>query len=460
MNTTLVSTTAMPAANDQIVRPVRLAAPVADADADVKPVLWRGFAVLLLGLGGFLGFAAWAPVDQALPGSGLVSVAGQRKAVQHPAGGRVARLAVQEGDVVRQGQVLLTLDVETQKAELASVQRQALLVTASSERLAALLAGQRSLSFSEAVQAMAAAQDRGTALLATQAQLFTSQRQGRDQGDQQLNARSDQLNTELAGHTQRLQQRETERRMVEEQVNQLDDLTRQGYFPRIRLTDAQRQLTTAQQEAQQSATDIQRTREALVEAGHARALRGSEQRRDWETELLEAERQSALLNARAAALQQQIKQADIIAPVAGSVVALVAHTVGGVVQAGQTLMELVPQDEALVVDARFELTAAEKLQAGQKADLRFSTMDRANTPVLHGQVLTVSADRLEDQRSGQPYLRVRVSVPAAERERLKSSGTELRAGLPVEVMVQLGERTLLGYLLKPLTERMGRAFTE
>ena len=430
------------------------------ADADVAPLLKRGLAILVLGLGGFLGFAAWAPVDQALPGNGLVSVAGQRKAVQHPAGGRVARLAVHEGDVVRQGQVLLTLDVDTAKAELTSVQRQSLLLAASRERLAALLAGERSLVFSPALQQQAFAQDRGKALLATQAQLFNSQRQGRDQGDQQLGARHAQLQSELAGHNQMLQQREAQRQLVEDQVKQLDDLTRQGFYPRIRLADAQRQLMAAQQESQQSSTDIQRTRQALAEAGHAQALRGSEQRRDWESELLEAERQAALLEARAAQLQQQIGQADITAPVAGSVVGLVAHTVGGVVQPGQTLMELVPQDEALVVDARFDLTAGEKLQAGQRADLHFNTMDRGRTPVLQGQVLTVSADRLEDSRSGQPYLRVRVAVPAAERDRLRASGTDLRAGLPVEVMVQLGERTLLAYLLNPLTERFGRAFTE
>jgi multidrug efflux pump subunit AcrA (membrane-fusion protein) len=146
--------------------------------------------------------------------------------------------------------------------------------------------------------------------------------------------------------------------------------------------------------------------------------------------------------------------------VSGLVVGLAAHTVGGVVQPGQTLMEIVPADDALIVEARFALNAGEKLAPGQGADLRFSGMDQVRTPVLQGTVLTVSADRLEDARSGEPYLLVRVAVPPGEHERLERSGTSLRAGLPVEVFVKLGERSLLAALLKPVRDRLAHAFTE
>ncbi|MBL8304548.1 MAG: HlyD family efflux transporter periplasmic adaptor subunit, partial [Ideonella sp.] len=200
-----------------------------------------------------------------------------------------------------------------------------------------------------------------------------------------------------------------------------------------------------------------RSREQLAAARAAQRRRDSEQRRAWETERLELARQQAQLRAHMAGLEQTIAQAAVVAPVSGTVVGLNVHSTGAVVQPAQTLLEIVPQDDALMVDARFPLASGEKLVAGMPADLRLTTLDSAATPVVQGRVLTVSADRLEDSRTGEPYLRVQVAVPAAERQRLAQEGIALRAGLPAEVHARLGERTLLGQMLKPVTDRLARA---
>lgn len=424
---------------------------------DLRPLVRRGLAVLVLGFGGFLAAAAWAPVDQALPGQGSLAAASQRKVLQPAFSGAVRALHVAEGDRVRAGQLLVELDSTAPEAELAAARRQALLLAASRERLAALLQGQPRFSFSAALSAEAARLADGPALLATQAALFHSLAQGQRDGSTQLAARRAQLAREAEGQQAGLAEQRAQRDIVQQQAAQLEDLARQGFYPRLRLADAQRQLHAAQQDEARSVAELARLREATREAEATQSLRGAELRRDWQAELLDAERQGAQLAARVATLTQQVAQARLVAPVDGVVVGLAVHTVGGVVQGGQTLLELVPSDDELVVDSRFPLVAGEKLHAGQPADLVFTSLDRTRTPTLRGQVLTVSADKLEDGRSGAGYLRVRVALPASERARLH--GVALRAGLPVEVMVSLGERSLLGWWLKPLADRLGAAFS-
>lgn len=425
---------------------------------DLRPLVRRGLMLLVLGFGGALLAAAIAPVDQALPGQGSLAAASQRKAVQPAFGAAVRALHVAEGQQVKAGQLLIELDSAAAEAEQAAARRQALLLTASRERLAALLQGQTSLSFSQPLRAEAAAMPEGATLLDTQAALFRSLAQGQRDGAAQLAARRAQLARETEGQQAGLAEQRAQRALVQQQTAQLEDLAKQGFYPKLRVADAQRQLHAAQQEEARGTAELARLQEASREAAATQSLRGAELRRDWQAELLDAERQGAQLAARLAALAQQIAQARLVAPVDGSVVGLTAHTVGGVVQPGQVLLEVVPSGDALVVDSRFPLVAGEKLHAGQAADLVFTSLDRTRTPTLRGQVLTVSADRVEDDRSGAGYLRVRVALPESERARLQ--GVELRAGLPVDVMVSLGERSLLGWWLKPLADRLSRAFGE
>lgn len=427
-------------------------------DDDLRPLVRRGLALLVMGLGGFLLAAAWAPVDQALPGQGSLAAASQRKVLQPAFSAAVRALHVAEGDRVRAGQLLVELDSTAAEAEQAAARRQALLLAASRERLAALLQGQAALSFSADLRRDAGALTDGMALLDTQAALFRSLAQGQRDGTAQLAARRAQLTREAEGQQAGLAEQRAQRDIVQQQAAQLEDLARQGFYPRLKLADTQRQLHAAQQEEARGTSELARLREAAREADATQSLRGAERRRDWQAELLDAERQGAQLSARLAALSQQMAQSRLVAPVDGVVVGLAVHTVGGIVQGGQTLLELVPSDDALVVDSRFPLVAGEKLHAGQDADLVFTSLDRTQTPTLRGRVLTVSADKLEDGRSGAGYLRVRVALPESERARLR--GVELRAGLPVDVMVSLGERSLLGWWLKPLTDRLGRAFRE
>lgn len=428
------------------------------SDPQIRRLLRRGFLLLVVGLGGLLLWSSLAPLSQSVAGHGTVAVAAQRQAVQHAEGGTIQALAVAEGDDVRQGQVLLTLDMTPQRAELENLSRQALAFGAARARLQALLFGAPALQFDAALQEQAAALTDGERALALQQALFVSQRHGHREEGQQLEARRAQLRTEIAGREQQIERQQQQRELVDQQLAQLESLTREGYYPKIKLIDAQRQSVSAAREESQARSELQRSREALLEASSAQGKRAGDARREWETELMDTERQLSSLRSRIDALRHQIERAAVLAPVSGKVMGLTAHTVGGVVKPGELLMELVPADGALIVESRFALTAGEKLAAGMATDLHFSSMDQHRTPVVRGEVLTVSADRLQDARSGESYLLVRVAVPAAERQRLAAGGVQLRPGLPVQVFASLGERSLLALILKPLGDRLNGAF--
>lgn len=429
------------------------------ASDDPGPAIRAGLAIVVLGLGGFFAWAALAPLDQAVAGAGTLAVAQQRQAVQPLAGGRVQQLRVAEGSRVRAGEVLLRLDTEAAAAELAAVRRQHTLARAAIERLQAQLAGSATLDFSPGLQAAAGAADAAD-ILAAQARLFTTRRANFDTELQQLRAREAQLQAELDGYREIGDRHTQQLAILEGQQASLAGLARDGYYPKLNMMDLERDIAEVRTEQARLRSDRARTASALREAQAVLARRLTEQRRELETERLEQERQAAELGARESALAQAVRQAEITAPVDGNVVGLGVHTVGGVVQAGQRLMEIVPADGPYVVEARFALAATERLAAGQAVRLRFVTMAQGSTPEVAGQVLTVAADRLLDERSGQPYLLVRVTLAPQEAQRLAAAGIELRAGLPVEVLVNVGQRTLLSYLFKPVSDGLSKALIE
>jgi protease secretion system membrane fusion protein len=434
-------------------------ASVADnSDQAMQRLRRRGLMLLLAGLGGFVLWSATMPIDEALAGSGMLGAATQRKAVQPALDGVLASMAVREGERVAAGQVLMSLDVGAQRVELASTQRQLVLADASRVRLAALLAGADSLVFSEAIVAQASAIN-AQPLLADQQALFVSQRQAVMGERSQYASQTVQMQIEAAKLSDQAVQQRAQRQLSETQVGSLSELVKMGFYSRVRLADTERQLGDARMNETRMSADATRTQQQLTGMRAERSRRDAEQRSAWESERLDLERLHEQLTARIASLETTIGQAAVVAPVAGTVVGLNVHAAGAVVHAAQTLMEIVPANDELLVDARFPLASGEKLGTGMDADLRMVTLDQASTPVVKGTVLTVSADRVEDARTGEPYLRVQIAIPAAEQARLAHEGVKLRPGLQAEAHVRLGERTLLGHLLKPVTDRLAHAFT-
>lgn len=415
--------------------------------------------VISIGLGGFATWAATVPLDRAIAGGGSLIVTGQRQTVQPLIAGRIRSIEVVEGARVRQGDILLTLDSSRAEAELASLRRQQVLARASVERLRAEMREAPSLAWSDDLVEMA---ERAGAvdLLAVQHRAFGSRDGHARSGREQAEARERQGSAELAGQRAMLAQVSEQRALLEREVAALKDLASSGHYPRIKVMELSRELAAIRASEARTRAEIVRLEQVRSEAKAASQRLVSGIERDVQGELVEAEGRDAELTARTALLVDSIAQSRLRAPADGVVTGLAVHTVDGVVQPGQILMSVVPDHDPFLVEARMPLAATERLSAGQMVRLRFATMEQGATPVVEGRVETVSADRIDDARTGEGFLLLRASVPEGEVARLGAAGIVLRAGLPVEVIVSVGQRTLASYLLKPVGDGLARALIE
>ncbi|MDZ5457142.1 HlyD family type I secretion periplasmic adaptor subunit [Azohydromonas lata] len=429
--------------------------PQSRRDGNPWPAIRLGLGVGVLGFGGFLAWAALAPLDQAVPGMGMVAVADQRKVVQHVSGGRIDSLHVAEGDNVQAGQLLLKLDVRQIQAELDAAQAQQALARAALGRLEAAAGGRDRLPAS-ALPADARFQAIGVA----QQSLLQAQQGARHAELQQLQASKAQLEAELEGHRRLAAGYRDQLAILQQQRDALVELVAEGNYPKLRLLDLDRSISELKTNIAHSESDALRTQRGIEESAAALSRRQREQVRDLETERATLVHDEAALQARVVSLTTGLQQAELRAPVAGQVVGLAVHTVGGVVAPGERLLEIVPQDNALLVEAKLPVNMANKLKVGQSAQLHFSSSDRVRLPDLNGELLTVSADKLEDQRSGTPYLLARITIPDGERAKLPTVNSPLRAGMPVDVLVRVGERSFLDYVLEPLRARWRQSLTE
>lgn len=415
-----------------------------------------GWWLLVLGFGGFVLWAAFAPLDNGVPMPGVVIVTGNRQAVEHQSGGIVAALNVREGDRVRAGEVLVKLDPTRVGAETQSVEIQHATARAKEARLLAERDGLAWPIFPADLEHSRNADVTGA--LALQRQLFTSRRaalQGELNGIEESIAGQRAL---IAGLEASIGDKRQQLVAMNEQLANMRQLTSEGYVPRNRLLETERLRSSIQ-------SDISRDLGSIGQArGQAAQLQSSlyQRREAWQQEvrgdLADTRLEAQSLAAKQDATRFELRHTDIRAPVSGRVVGLAAHTVGGVIPPGGRIMEIVPDAAPLIVEGHLPVGSIDKVHPRLPVDLLFMAFDRSSTPRLLGEVELVSADRLEDEKNGQPYYTVRIRVGADELARLRLGDQPLRAGMPVEVFVRTGERTLLNYIFKPLLDRMRTAW--
>ncbi|MEE1922571.1 HlyD family type I secretion periplasmic adaptor subunit [Pseudomonas sp. 148P] len=416
-----------------------------------------GLWMVLAGFGGFMLWAALAPLDKGVPLSGNVVVAGSRQAVQHPTGGVIEQLLVRDGDQVTAGQVLLRLDATQARAQYESLRVQLLTARAMQARLLAERAGQATVEFSSELS-KDASEPWLAAILETQRQLLTSRHQA-------LGMELDGLRENIAGSQASLDglqgsmaARQEQRAALQEQLQGLRELARDGYIPRNRLLENERLYAQVNGAISEDLGNLGRTRRQLQELRLRIAQRQQEYQREVSQQLTEAQSSAADLDNRLRSAAFDLASTEVKAPASGTVVGSSVFTNGGVIARGQSLMEIVPRDVPLLVDARASVELIDRLHPGLPVELLFVAFNQSTTPRVEGEVTLVSADRLVDEKNGQPYYQVRVRV--GEEGLRQLAGKDIRPGMPVEAFVRTGERSLLNYLFKPLTDRAHVALAE
>lgn len=430
-------------------------APVVDLN-DARPRRW-GWWLLVLGLGGFMAWATLAPLDAAVTSSGSVVVSGSRKLVQPVSGGKVAAILARDGDQVVAGQVLLRLDSTQSRALLDIARGQWLVAMATQARLSAENQGLAAVDFPPELLELGN-DARVAEVMELQSRLLESRMQTRNNEMQSLEATLRGLEYQAQGHEAARQAKETQSRMLREELRNQRTLADEGFFPRNRVSEQERLFAGIQGGVAEDSSSVGRTRQAIVEVRARIATRQQEFRKDIESQLSDIQRETSGLESRMRGLEFDLANTEVRAPATGTVMGASVHTVGGVVSAGTPLMELVPKDDPLRVEAQLPVHMVDKVRPGLPVHVLFSALNQASTPHIEGRVVQVSADALADSRQNTNYFKVVVEVTPQGMTQLQHQ--EIRAGMPAEVFIKTGERTFMSYLLKPLLDRMNRALIE
>ncbi|MDR1461784.1 MAG: HlyD family type I secretion periplasmic adaptor subunit [Azoarcus sp.] len=418
-----------------------------------------GWLIVLAGVAGFLVWALLAPLDAGVPMEAKVVVNGNRKAVQPIMGGKVQGILVAEGDTVREDQVLVVLEPTVAANQFDSLRFQYLSSLATENRLVAERDGLARIIFdARLLQAEREGNPQAVEILQAQRQLFDSRRRAQRATLGGMEAALRGAREQRDSLRRILQSRHAQRMAFEQQLAGQRSLADDGLLARNRLLESERQSLQLS-----SAIADDEGRLGLLQGQvQEYQLRLIQQREDYQKELRAALAETSMrttdLQSRLDSAQYEVANTQIVSPAAGIVTGLAVFTQGGVVGAGDRLMDIVPLEQPLMVEGRLPVQDVDKVHAGQPVELEFMAFNRASTPRLPGTVKTVSADRLEDPQ-GIPYYHVEIGVDQLQGREVMP-GLLLQPGMPVTAFVKTGERTLMSYLFKPLRDRARLALTE
>ena len=409
----------------------------------------------------FLGWAAFVPLDAGAYAQGQVAVSGNRQAVQHREGGVVSALHVAEGDTVRAGQVL----VEVSSGELIANERgltgQVLALLAQRARLIAERDRARAIATpAEFADLPPADKILAEEALRLQRQQFNARRSGRSTESGVLQQRIEQLNQQMEGLERQIESNLEQRRLIGEELAGIRSLAAQGYAPMTRVRALERTEAALDGELGSLRAQVARAREQVGETRLQMLSVSTGLNEDVAEQLRTIEVQLNELRPRLTEFRAQIARNQIRAPASGQVMGLTIFTPGGVIQPGQTLMDIVPTDASQIIVARIKPTDVDNLRIGQDTEVKFPGLREGNPPIVHGRVTRISGDSFTDETDGSRYFRAEIVVPADQLERLGRLGRSIRPGSPVEVVVLLRKRTALGYLVEPLTNNLWRSGSE
>ncbi|RON09826.1 hemolysin D [Pseudomonas brassicacearum] len=415
-----------------------------------------GWTLAVVGAGSFFLWASLAPLDQGIPVQGTVVVSGKRKAVQSMSGGVVSRILVREGEAVKQGQPLFRLDQTQVEADVQSLQAQYRMAWASLARWQSERDNLKQVNFP--TELSNDPDPRLALVLEGQRQLFSSRREAFDREQAGLRANIEGATAQLAGMRRARTDLTAQAESLRQQLTNLQPLADNGYIPRNRLMDYQRQLSQVQQQLAQNTGESGRVEQGIVETRLKLQQHSEEYQKEVRSQLADAQLKSLTLEQQLTSAGFNLQQSEIVAPADGIAVSLGVHTEGAVIRPGETLLEIVPQGTHLEVEGHLPVNLIDKVGSHLPVDILFTAFNQSKTPRVPGEVSLISADQMVDEKTGVPYYVLRSSVSDVAMEKL--NGLVIKPGMPAEMFVRTGERSLLNYLFKPLLDRAGSALTE
>jgi HlyD family secretion protein len=415
--------------------------------------------VVGLGLGGFALWAAAAPLAGAAIAPGVISPDGSRRTVQHLEGGIIEQILVEDGSVVRTGDPLIVLEDVQARAGHDVLQARFYTLAAAQARLLAEQAGSEEVGFPGWLVEATGRDATALEAMVAQRQLFRTRVQGLADRRGILGQRIAQLREEIAGLEAQIEADGRQIALIIEEIEGLDYLYQKGLASKTRLLALQRAESDIEGDRAERRARIARAHQAIGETELQIIAQGTALLDAANEELSRTQAELAEVEQRLAASRDVLARTLIKAPSAGTVVELRFHTRGGVIRPGEPVLDIVPDDEELLVDARLSPMDIDAVAEGLPAQVVLPAFKQRHLPRIEGRVRQVSADAIVDPHTGERYFQARIEVDPAQLAALDPP-IELAAGMPAEVYIMTGERTMLDYLLQPLFDSLRRAFRE
>ncbi|MFM9940454.1 MAG: HlyD family type I secretion periplasmic adaptor subunit [Hyphomicrobiaceae bacterium] len=432
-----------------------------DGSANFNIGFWilTGLGVVGFMVGGMLAWATMTAISGAVVAPGFVSVESKIKMVQHAEGGIVAEIFVREGDIVTGGDLVLRLDATDLRASYAIVAANVNDLYGQRARLMAERDGAEKVTFPEALLQAAGNDEVAAKVIASQTAAFEARRSNRQGQIHVLRQKIAQITQEIKGLEAQQEARNKQLEIAGADLETIKPLLKTGNTTRQRVMTLEREVASLTGDVGKTQSDIARTRAAAEET----ELQILQLEKDFQEkvsrDLQDIQAKIPELEEKRQALAAKLKLVEIRAPASGMVMNLSVFTVGGVVTPAREIMQIVPQGDQLVVEARISPADLDQVKIGQDVFVRVTAFESSSTPVLNGTVVMVSGAQIVDPQTRAPYVNVNVEIPKHEVARLRSN-QKLRPGLPAEAYIRTSNRTVLDYLTKPLWDQIMRAWRE
>ncbi len=425
--------------------------------ANVRGYIAAGLAVLFFLVGGLGVWAASTTISGAVIGNGIVVVESNVKKVQHPSGGVVGEILVKNGSKVKTGDLLIRLDETLTRTNEQMISKQLDQLLMREARLKAERDGAESVTV-PAILASRTFDPDVAEIVNGEQSLFVSRRESKAGQLSQLNERVGQLSQESEGITAQIEAKTREISLIADELAGLADLEAKQLVTTSKMAALKREKARLEGELGQYEAALAQTSGRRTEVALQIARLDQDMKTEVVKELREAQTRIAEFVERKIAAADQLRRVDIRAPQDGIVHQLAVFTVGGVINPGEPIMLIVPQDDKLQVEAKIAPQDIDQVRTGMQARLRFSAFNQQTTPQIAGEVVSISPDLTRDQITGEIFFTARISMPDAERAKLGNN--KLQPGIPVEVHITTEARTALSYLVKPMADQINRAFKE
>ncbi len=449
--------------------PARLIAPIVEAYQPDLPAddprrdIRIGAAIVIFFFVILLGWAAFAPLDAAVPAQGVIAISGNRQTVQHREGGVVTAINIREGQRVNAGDVLIEMAAPDLKAQERALTSDYLTNLAQRARLMAERAGQRN--FAPPIE-FAGLPPEDQVLAAQALALQRAQLNARlasiSAQQSVLGQRSLQLGEQQGGYSEQIASLREQQRLLADELAGMREIEKKGFASVNRIRALERALADLKGREAAMRSEIARAGEGKGETRMQSVSIETNAQEQVATDLRDTQARLSDVLPKLIAVREQLQRARVRAPVSGQVVGLSVFTIGGVVAPGQTLMEIVPERRALVIQVQVAPNDADDVYVGQEAQVRFVSVHDRTLPLLTGKVRTISADSFTDEKTGRSFFRAEIEVTPEQLRRV--GGTlghgQLRPGLPVEVLLNVRKRTALQYILEPLTRNLWGSLRE